>query len=314
MGIEGSGLVDIAREFLLAYRRTREVAALHRSGELSFDVVEGWVGDDDSSALFRLKERCHGLIRYEDEVDGGVERAGLLDLTVGALFHEAMCFRENFYQSEVYGPRVRRLRGATEEETELIREFDRILAGVSDRLDEALEETEALLAQTRRQFKGLLRAHADDGLVARLLVENAGYVALVFEGGLDVLFEEIHGGAAEGYALAARSYLDSGHFSEAAVGLREARARGGEQTVWLRLGAYAAAMEAYRDGLYVEAVSALSRWIDQDPPADERPYAALAVDALAHLSKLVEPEEEAQVLPAAEALVGRLTEFAAEGA
>ena len=43
-------------------------------------------------------------------------REVLFDLAVGSLFHEAMKFRENFYQREVYGPRVRALRDAARAE------------------------------------------------------------------------------------------------------------------------------------------------------------------------------------------------------
>lgn len=301
-----SGLVEIAREFLLSYRRTVEVAALHRSGDLTFDVVQRWVGDDDASALYRLKERCHGLIREEDGENGAVGRAALLDLTVGALFHEAMRFRENFYQREIYGPRVRRLRGDTPEEAELIREFDRIVAGASERLDEAIDETEALLLQARRQFQGLLSANAGNGLVARLLAENAGHVALVFDGGLEGLWSDVHGEAAEGFALAARSYLDSGHFLEAGAAFRSARERGGERAPWVRLGEYAEAMDAYLNGDYGASVTALGRWLDRDPAPDEGRYAALALDALSHLGKLLEPAQQQDVGSAADALTSRL--------
>lgn len=305
-----SGLVEIAQEFLLAYRRTREVAALHASGELSFEVVRGWAGDDDSSALFRLKQRCHASSRVVEaeatDAEGALERQALFDLTVGALFHEAMRFRENFYQREIYGPRIRKLKGVSEEEVELIREFERILSGASARLDEALHETEALLAQARRQFLGLLRLNAADGLLARLLIENAGYVALVFDDGLEGLLAEVYGGVAEGHAVAARSYLDSGHFPEAAAMLGQARAQGGDDPAWLRLAEYAQAMTAYLEGSYGVSVAALERWLDREPGADEAAYAALALDAVSHLGKLVPDEERDRLGRAADELMARL--------
>jgi hypothetical protein len=309
--------VEIAREFLVAYRRTREIAALHRAGELSFEDVRGWVGDDESSALYRLKERCHVLFRGHDlppAPDGPMEREALFDLTVGALFHEAMRFRENLYQREVYGPRVGRLGGRSEEEADLIREFKKIVAGASVRLDEAIQETEALLEQTRRQFLGLLRARPDDGLVARFLVENAGYVVLVFAGGVDALFDEIHGDAAAGYALAARSYLDSGHFDHGARLLAEARRRGGDREAWVRLGDYASAMEAYLRGDYRRAVDSLGGWLEREPPADEAAYAALALDAVSQLGRLTRDDDGPDVVADAERLVERLQSFAAPAA
>jgi len=310
METPGSGIVEIAREFLLAYRRSREISALHRAGDLCFEDVRGWVGDDESSTLFRLKERCHGLFRETNGGHTAMAREALFDLTVGALFHEAMRFRENLYQREVYGPRIGRLRGASAAEAGLIREFRRIVAGASVRLDEALLETEALLEQTRRQFHGLLVAHRDDGLVSRFLVENAGYVVLAFEGGVDGLFEEMYEDAASGHARAARSYLDSGHFREGARALAEARARGGDRDPWLRLTDYAAAMQAYLDGDYPGAVTRLSAWLDRHPPAEESAYAALALDAMAHLGQLAGDDAQERAAADPERVVERLRSVA----
>lgn len=307
-----SGLVEIAREFLLAYRRTTEIAALHRSGDLVFEDVRGWVGDDESSALFRLKELCHGLFRDDDALRSGpMEREALFDLTVGALFHEAMRFRENLYQREVYGPRVGKLPGESPAEKELIREFKRIVSGASVRLDEALQETEALLEQTRRQFHGLLLAYRDEGLLARFLVENAGYVVLAFEGGVEAIFEETHGDAAEGWGLAARSYLDSGYFPEAARTFEEARRRGGDREAWVRGGRYAEAMAAYMRGDYPTAVERLGEWIEGERRPEEAAWATLALDAVSHLGRLSAGPERERVSAAADRLAERLRSFAA---
>ena len=209
-------------------------------------------------------------------------------------------------------PRVRSLRSEVgEEAAELFGEFEKILDGAEIRLNEALQETEALLEQTRRQFHGLLLAHRDDGLVARFLVENAGYVVLVFEGGVDRLFEALHGEAATGYAVAARSYLDSGHFGEGARLLSEARSRVGDREAWVRLSNYAEAMVAYLAGEYADAVKSLTAWLEQSPPADESAYASLALDAVSHLGRLTEGEEGSRVAAAAEELTERLQSVAA---
>jgi len=301
-----SGLVEIAREFLLAYRRTREVASLYRAGELSFEVVRGWVGDDDESALFRLKERCHAWFRTASATDGEAGREALFDLTVGALFHEAMRFRENFYQREVYGPRIRVLRGTSVEEVELFGEFERILAGASVRLDEALQETEALLDQTRRQFRALLTARNGDGLVTRYLIERAGHVAVVFEDGLDALLADVHGDAATARALAARSYLDSGHFREAVPLLDAALAADRTREAWRRLRDYAAGMAAYLAGDYGRTVASLGAWLDRGPGPDEAAFLALALDAMGHVGQLAQGEDRNAVSADAESLVKRL--------
>ena len=162
------GLVDIVREFLLAHRLLRRLFERHRSGELRFEDVQALAGDTEASVLFRLKERCHALFRAGG-FDDGLPRVALFDLAVGSLFHEAMKLRENFYQLEVYAPKVEAARRDAESGTEgLFEEFARILAASRDRLAEAFAESEALLEQTRRQFRVLLRAHRMNGLVVAL--------------------------------------------------------------------------------------------------------------------------------------------------
>ena len=113
-----------------------------------------------------------------------MRREALFDLAVGSLFHEAMKFRENFYQREVYGPRVRALRTESGgENAALFHEFEKILSAVAQRLEEGLHESEALLVRTREQLALLLAEHRSNGFVARCLIENRADVEDVFEDG-----------------------------------------------------------------------------------------------------------------------------------
>jgi len=80
-----AGLVDIVREFLSVHGLLRRLFERHHAGSLRFEEVQALAGDNESSPLFRLKERCHGLFRA-----GEVGGAALFDLAVGSLFHEAM--------------------------------------------------------------------------------------------------------------------------------------------------------------------------------------------------------------------------------
>ena len=105
-----SGLVEIVREFLAVDRAVRRLISRFRSGNLRFDEVAALFTDEEESALFRLKEHCHALFRpRQGPAAQPLHREVLFDLAVGSLFHEAMQFRESFYQREVYGPRVRAL-------------------------------------------------------------------------------------------------------------------------------------------------------------------------------------------------------------
>ena len=207
------GLVDIVRDFLVADRGLRNVADRHARGAAVFDEIAELVRDDERSPLFRLKERCHALFRPGPESPRIAKLAEVLfDLAVGSLFHESMKLRENFYQREVYGPRLGGLREEVGPEAEaLLREVERILAVAAERLEEGLRETEELLARTREQLLALLVEHRDDGPVARYLVEHAGPVEAAFGETLDAVLARIHGEPGRAWALAGRSYLESGY-------------------------------------------------------------------------------------------------------
>lgn len=305
------GLVDIVRDYLIADSLTRRLFARYREGRLRFDEVQELVGDEEGSVLFRLKEHCHALFRPTDEKPAlAMPREALFDLAVGSLFHEAMKFRENLYQHTVYGPKVRALRAESGADTdEIFREFEKILAAAAVRLDEALQETEALLAHTRAQFRVLLVAHRANGLVTRYLIENAALVAEVFAQGLGRLLAEIHGSEAAGYAAAARSYLASGHFGLARGALAEAQARSGDDGELLRLEAYAEGMDAYLAGRYRDAIARLDRWLALGPGAGEEPLAALAYSALSRVSALAEGPEAERIIADANAVAVRAQRF-----
>jgi len=303
------GFVDVIRDFLVAHRELRRLFAMFRAGGLRFEDLDPVVVDDEGSVLFRLKERCHALFRPRGGPRREAPERGLLfDLVVGSLFHEAMKFRENFYQREVYGPQVRALRGrAGEGADELFREFEKILGAVSARLVEGLEEVETLLAQTCSQLALLLQQHADDGLVLRCLIEHPELVEEAFGEGLDALLATLQrGDAARGFELAGRSYLESGHYAEAERAFAEAERRGGDVGEMERQAAYARGMRAYLSGDYAQSVEQLGVWA-REATAAEGFLAGLAHAALSKLDRVVQASERTEVLRPAAALVERLT-------
>ena len=265
--------------------------------------------DDDASPLFRLKEGCHALFR-PGSTTGELTRPRevLFDLAVGSLFHEAMKFRESFYQREVYGPRVRALREeAGEEAATLFREFEKILATVSERLEEGLAETEVLLAGTAEQLLVLIGQHRDDGHLARFLIERSEEAGAVFGRNLDALLTTVYGGPAAGHALAGRSYLQSGYFPEAERSLSRAIAAGGERELLEPTTAYARGMAAYLRGDYGTSVEQISDWADAAPEL-EAGMAEVAAGALAKLDKLAEGKDRDRLVKAANTLVARLSD------
>ena len=300
-----AALADITREFLSAHRLMQRLFALYRSDDLRFEDLEHLVGDDEHSVLFRLKGRCHALFRREPGRRAvAMRREALFDLAVGSLFHEAMKFRENFYQREVYGPRVRALRTESGAENEaLFREFEKILSAVAQRLDEGLQESEALLIQTREQLALLLAEYRDNGFVTRCLIENRADVEAVFEEGLGALLALIHGDAAAGHLVAGRSYLASGYFAEAEAAFAGARAGGGDGAEVERLSAYSRGMTAYLAGDYAASVACLSRWLEA-APSDDAALAGLANAVVAKMGVLAQGADRARIVADA----GRLLE------
>ena len=300
-----AALADITREFLSAHRLMQRLFALYRGDDLRFEDLERLVGDDEHSVLFRLKGRCHALFRREPGRRAvAMRREALFDLAVGSLFHEAMKFRENFYQREVYGPRVRALRTESGAENEaLFREFEKILSAVAQRLDEGLQESEALLIQTREQLALLLAEYRDNGFVTRCLIENRADVEAVFEEGLGALLALIHGDAAAGHLVAGRSYLASGYFTEAEAAFESARAGGDDGAEVDRLSAYSRGMTAYLAGDYASSVACLSQWLDA-APSDDATLAGLANAVVAKMGVLAQGEDRARIVADA----GRLLE------
>ena len=105
-----TGLVDVIRDFLAVDEGLRRLVSRYRAGALTWEEVRTLVCDDEQSPLYRLKERSHALFRTEgSRLRLEQQREVLFDLAIGSLFHEAMKFRENFYQLQVYAPRVRKL-------------------------------------------------------------------------------------------------------------------------------------------------------------------------------------------------------------
>jgi hypothetical protein len=284
-----SGLVEIVREFLLAHRLLRRVSERYRAGQLLFEEVGELVGDDERSVLFRMKERCHALFRGEHG-DGEIGATALFDLAVGSLFHEAMKFRENVYQRSSYGPKVRSLRrAAVRDESGLLAEFEKLIGAAGVRIDESLQELDTLLGQTTAQFRILLAAHREEGALARVLTARSDELAEMFGTTPEALLTDLYGGAAAAWARAARSFLASGFYAEAAATLGEVGRLGRHSPEEARLLHYAEGMAAYLEGRYGDTVARLGDWYDAAPPQlgdEERTLARQAAAALSRIGAL----------------------------
>ena len=210
-------VAQIVRDFLEAYCLSEEVGARLRDGELDFAAVDRLVGEHEESALFRLKEECHALFRFdENRTPEELQAEELFDLAVGALFHEAMKFREGYYLTTAYGPRLERIAAEGSSSATLLGAFSRVFEAGRRRMREAQAETQALFRETRDQMLLLLRQFPRGGAVARSLLADALRSERVFAMPLEELLADIYGAARAGYEVAVESLVESGHYLEAA--------------------------------------------------------------------------------------------------
>ena len=217
-----------------------------------------------------------------------------------------MKFREDFYQREVYGPRVRSLRAeAGSEANGLFQEFERILSTVSARLETGLIETQSLMDQSWGQLQVLLSEKPDDGFVTRFLIEHRETLEKLGPPGLDALLASIHGAATAGYVVAGRSYLVSGHYEAAHRALATALAGDGDQGEVAQLSAYSRGMSAYLAGDYAESLVGLSEWVEAGSAGDNS-LVNLAHAAVASLDRLIEGDERDDVVTRAAKLLEKI--------
>jgi hypothetical protein len=299
-------LAQIVRDFMESYVLSQEVGRELRAGRLTFATVAKLVGDAEDSALYRLKEECHALFRLDDvRPRTEVQAEELFDLAVGALFHETMKFREGFYLTDSYGPRLRRMMAEGSASGPLADAFWRVFEAGSRRMLESEAEAEELFRETRDQLLIVLRQLAASGAVARSLVEDPVRSELVFAMPLARMLADIYGTAGRGYQLAVDSLIENGHYAEAAAVLEQPEARAAGATD----GAlpFARGMAGYYSGDNLSAVESLARWQKDgsSSPALWRQSAAKVLTALAQSVELSDQKLAKRALALATELTSR---------
>jgi len=222
-------IVEVVAGFLQAGIAFEEIYQTYRKGTLTFAQIESFVDDRGKSLLFQMKEICHALFRRN--AVAGMEKEPLVDLAIGTIFHEAMKLREDLYQLEVYGAKLRTLEakeGRTRYEDDFLRQLRKITRRAEVRLDEEMDETRTLFRETSEQLKTLLADFGSNGLLVRFFHENVDLVQKVYGGGgvedlLDLMYP---GGYAQSLAAAGKSYLESARFDRAEACFRQSIERG----------------------------------------------------------------------------------------
>ena len=169
-------VAQIVREFMEAFVLSRKIGEKRASGALDFADVDRLVEQDEGSVLFRLKEECHSLFRKDDtNAYADVQAEELFDLAVGALFHESMKFREGYYTTATYEPRLQRLIAEGSAAGPLAGVFLQAFEAGRRRMLESEAETEELFRETRDQLLIVLRHMPESGAIARSLLDNGHF-------------------------------------------------------------------------------------------------------------------------------------------
>jgi hypothetical protein len=206
--------VDLVRESLCVFTTCEHCLELHKTGGLSFSMIEELVDDRGKSCLFRLKQMCHELFRNAHEV---TFKEKLYDITVGYIFHEAMKLREYVYQIEYYGPEYRSLINSPDlpaGEKSVIHEFDNMITKAEKRLTEGLKEVRILIKELASHLKELMRIYEHNYLLPRFILENERAFIAVFgkKGFHDLVNSLYEKGRVTLIFKAAMSYLESEYF------------------------------------------------------------------------------------------------------
>lgn len=208
-------VAQIVRDFMQAYVLALEVADRLAANSLDFAEVDRLVGESEESLLHLLKEECHALFRFDgSRTATELEADQLFDLAIGALFHEGMKFREGYYLTMAYGPRLERMMAEGSASGPLVDSFVGFFEAGRRRMHEAHSETVDLFRETRDQLVILLCQLTHSGAIARSLVEDPDLTRRVFGVEVGELLDRVYGSSLAGYRLAVSHLVRNGHYEE----------------------------------------------------------------------------------------------------
>jgi hypothetical protein len=293
-------VAQIVRDFMDAYALSAEIGLRLQSGTLDFETIERLVGDSEESALYRLKEECHALFRF-DKTSSQEELLAeeLFDLAVGALFHEAMKFREGYYLTTTYRPHLERMMEAGSASGPLAEIFLRVFEAGQQRMMESASESVELFAETREQLVIMLQQMPESASIARILLSEPDRTRQVFGVDIEALFTQIYGSAVRGRQLAVRGLLQSGHFASALEVLGRIPA---QDPMRQSIEPLARGLERLYADDGSAALDALEEWIERGI-LHEGVWVRGAIRAL----ELITQSEDARWIKRAEGLLARLS-------
>jgi len=216
-------LLEMVRRLLLAEAAFQEIFQKYKEAKLRFSDIGNWVDDRGQSLLYNLKEQSHSLFRVGAK--GPVHRnEWLLDLAIGSIFHEAMKLRENIYQIEVYRPTYLQFKSkmgktAYDYERDYLQQFERIISRAKQGVQEGMEETRSLFKDAVEQLIDFFKKNSKNPYLVRFLLEHQPLLQRVYgdRKAKEIFSLMFNKGLLDAYSLAARSFLQSGHYDLASL-------------------------------------------------------------------------------------------------
>ena len=277
-------VAQIVRDFMEAYALSTQIGRRLRAGDLEFSWVKRLVGESEECALYRLKEACHALFRGDPRARRDeLQAEEIFDLAVGALFHEGMKFREGYYLTTTYGPRLDRMLKERSEAAPLIKAFSRVFEAGRQRMLESEAEASELFDETRDQLLVVIRKLSESGAIARSLLEDPIRTEQVFGVPVGALLQSIYGSASHGYQLAVESLIESGHFGDAAALLERSDGQAADLEFREMSRRFARGMQQYYSGNVHDSLDYLADWIDGGAPGSPgwRDHAGRVLESVA---------------------------------
>lgn len=256
-------ILAMIKGLLLAEAAFRDIFRLYKEGRLRFSDIGRWVDDKGQSLLYDLKEKSRRIFRQTNHRSFH-RKEWLLDLAIGSIFHEAMKLRENIYQIEFYRPKYLQYRrgvGSSAYEKDYVRQFETIISKAELGTMEGMEETQSLFRDTKAQLMDFFKENKENPFLVRFLLENQPLLRSVYgpRGTKRIFGLMFRKGYLEAYQVAARSYLQGGHYDLSTACLLKALRMDSESPLIQLLLHFSRGMEAYYKNRYAKALSHFSR-------------------------------------------------------
>jgi hypothetical protein len=190
------------------------VRAFQRSGDISFEQLDAWVGSDENKGpLWLLKDHSQRLFRISTSAGSLYEN--LFDWTVGSIFHETIKLKEEAYQIESYKPLLEmKIKNRTCDATlgSIIQEYFVLIERAKENVPGEIENISALFNKALYHLHEIIPAARDNMLILLLLLEEEKTAARVFgrESYRSLLKRMFPEGTHAAWLAAGRYYLEGG--------------------------------------------------------------------------------------------------------